>query len=130
MPDYQYKGAYPMVYPAEIGNGFEVHPAEGNPSTTGVGTTVVLHPLDVLHTTDPIPFHAWLEPEDGSAFADAVEPETAAEVVPEDDAPPATPTKTPPSGPVPPVETTTSPAVPTDPPVVPAPAGEPKEETK
>lgn len=70
MPEYVYKGAYPMVYPAEIGAGFEVHSAEGNPTTTGVGSTVMLYPGDTLTSTEPIPFHAWLEPAEGSVFAE------------------------------------------------------------
>lgn len=144
MPDYEFKGSYPMVYPAEIGAGFEVTPAEGNPKAGAVGSTVYLYPLDTLHTTDPIPFHAWLEPAEGSEFADAQEDEpteVVEEVVPPAITPPKAskatiaanapeviiPAETIADSPVLPVETTTDPV----PPVDPAPAGdEPKEEQK
>ena len=109
MPDYKFTGAYPMIYPLEIGADAEVTPAEGNPSVGPTGSTVYLYPLDVLHTKVPIE-HAWLEEIASSAPA---------------------PAKTAPASPVPPVETTTPPVVATDPPVVPAPAGDDtKEESK
>lgn len=91
MPDFKYEGTYPRVFPYELGAGFEVTPAEGNPAVGPVGSTVYLSHGDILHAKEPIE-HAWLK----EVAPDA--PKKAAKV--------ETPTETATTSPETPVEST------------------------